>query len=237
MLPLLASLRVADGGPALERFSRAIPLPLALLAASGLWLAFVQLGRIDALWTTSYGQVLACKLVAVGVLLGLAAANRYWLMPSFRSRGAAAARPLAMSIAAELVVALAILALVALWRFTPPPRALALAAPISIHLHGDKAMAQIEIERADGRAGRGSIMVLDGAFQPVAVKEVALVLANPAAGIERVRRAAAHAQENIWSIDDLRVPLAGRWKVSVEILVNDFEKVTVEDTVTLPRVP
>jgi copper transport protein len=237
LLPLLASLRAAGGGRELERFSRAIPLPLLVLAASGLWLAFVQLGRVDALWTTSYGQVLACKLGAVCILLGLAAGNRYWLVPRFQGKGAASARLLAMSIAAELLVAVVILGLVALWRFTPPPRALALAAPISIHLHGEKAMAQIEIERADGRAGHASIMVLDGAFQPFAVKEVTLVLASPAAGIERIRRAAAHTQENIWSIDDLRIPLAGRWNVSVEILVNDFEKVTVEDAVALPRVP
>ena len=36
---------------------------LALLLLSGLWLAVVQLGGIDALWTTAYGQVLAGKLV------------------------------------------------------------------------------------------------------------------------------------------------------------------------------
>jgi copper transport protein len=144
---------------------------------------------------------------------------------------------LARSIAAELSIALAIFALVALWRFTPPPRALAMTAPISIHLHGEKAMAQIEIERANGQGGRASIMVLDGAFQPFAVKEVTLVLANPAAGIERMRRPAVHTQENIWSVDDLRVPVAGRWNVAVEILINDFEKVTVDDAVALPRVP
>jgi copper transport protein len=79
--------------------------------------------------------------------------------------------------------------------------------------------------------------VLDGAFQPFAVKEVTLVLANPAAGIERMRRSAVHVQESNWSIDDLRIPVAGRWSVSVEILINDFEKVTVEDAVVLPRVP
>src|SRR5262249_20823890 len=136
LLPLWAAVRGSAGNGELERFSRAIPLPLVLFAASGLWLAFVQLGRIDALWTTRYGQVLACKLGAVGVLLGLAAGNRYWLVSRWQCKSAAAARLLARSIAAEFVVALMILGLVALWRFTPPPRSLALSAPISIHLHG-----------------------------------------------------------------------------------------------------
>jgi copper transport protein len=238
LLPLLASLRASPkDSAALGRFSRAIPLPLVLLIATGFWLAVMQLGRLDALWSTGYGQVLACKLVAVAALLGLGGANRYWLVPRLQARGAAAARPLATSISFELAIAVAILALVALWRFTPPPRALASDAPISFHIHGDKAMAEIAIEREGGQGARANVLVLDGAFQPLTAKEVTLVLANAAAGIEPLRRSAAHAGASNWRIDDLSVPVAGRWNVRVEILVSDFDKVSVEDTVTLPRVP
>ena len=236
LLPLYASIRAHPrGGRELARFSRAVPLPLAVVLLSGGWLAVVQLERIDALWTTSYGQVLACKLVLVGLLLGLAAANRFWLVPRLADPGAAAGRRFAASLALELALALAILGLVALWRFTPPPRALADAAPISIHIHGEKAMAEIEI----GRTGRGGarIAVLDGAFRPLAVKELALVLANPGAGVEPMRRSATSAGENNWRIGQLQIPVAGRWEVQVEMLISDFEKLTIEDTVTLPRVP
>ena len=227
----------ADSADAqLARFSRAIPLVIVLLVVSGLWLAFVQLDRIAALWTTSYGQLLACKLACVTMLLALAAANRYRLVPKFETGGAAAARPLATAIALEFAIALLILSLVALWRFTPPPRALAVAAPISLHLHGDKAMAEIEIKR-DGEAAGASLMLLDGAFQPLAAKEVTLVLANPAAGIEPMRRIARRAGETNWRIDDLRIPVAGRWTLGVEILISDFDKATVEDTVALPSLP
>src|SRR6516162_3641895 len=230
------SIDARSAGAQLERFSRAIPLVIVLLVASGLWLAFVQLDRIAALWTTSYGQLLACKLAGVAVLLALAAANRYRLVPKFETGGAAAARPLATAIAFELAIALLILSLVALWRFTPPPRALAVAAPISLHLHGEKAMAEIEIER-DGEAAGARLLLLDGAFRPLAAKEVTLVLANPAAGIEPMRRIARRAGETNWRIDDLRIPVAGRWTLGVEILISDFDKVTVEDTVALPSLP
>ncbi len=243
LLPLFAHVR---GAPL-----RASPLHVSPASSrcrshcwwrAGSWLAVVQLERVDALWSTSYGQVLACKLAAVAVLLGLAAANRYWWVPKFEAArlengGAAGARPLALSIACELIVALAILGLVALWRFTPPPRALAMAAPISIHVHGDKAMAQIEIERTSGQGGRANVLVLDGEYRPLAVKEVTLVLANPAAGIEPMRRAATPAGEGTWRIDDLRIPVAGRWNLRVEFLISDFDKLTIEDTVTLPRLP
>jgi copper transport protein len=255
LLPIALAVRDAgiraspSGAAVLKRFSHAIVPVVVLLALTGLWLAFVQLDRFDALWTTGYGQVLACKLVAVIGLLTLAAANRYRLVPQFESSGGVAARPLAMSIAFELVIALTILGLVALWRFTPPPRALAADAPISIHIHGEKAMAQIEIERAKQQSPQASVLVLDGAFQPLAAKEVTLVLANPAAGIEPIRinatrtdasggaTTAAGAVTSTWRIDDLRVPVAGRWNLRVEILISDFEKRIIEDTVTLPRVP
>ena len=220
----------------LARFSRAIPIPLALIAVTGLWLAYVQLGRVDALWTTDYGLVLCGKLIAVAVLLGLAAANRYRLVPRYAAQGAKAAKPLRVSIGFEFVLVLAILGLVALWRFTPPPRSLAAVTTVSVHIHGDKAMAQIEIEREGPRAS-AAITVLDGAFKPLAAKEVTLVLANPAAGIEPIRRAAANGTDGTWRVDDLRIPVAGRWNLRVEILIGDFDKAMLDDTVVLPRLP
>ena len=251
LLPLALGVRDAgkraapSGVGEVRRFSNAIVPVVVLLVLTGLWLAFVQLDRIDALWTTSYGQVLACKLAAVIALFALAAANRYWLVPKFESSGGAAARRFAISIAFELIIALMILGLVALWRFTPPPRALAADAPVSVHIHGEKAMAQIEIERAKPQSPQASVLVLDGAFQPLAAKEVTLVLANPAAGIEPIRMNAtradssggAEANTSSWRIGDLRIPVAGRWNLRVEILISDFEKRIIEDTITLPRVP
>jgi copper transport protein len=168
----------------------------------------------------------------------LAAANRYRFVPRFHAEGATAARPLRVSIGTELAIAVAILALVALWRFTPPPRSLAAADTIAIHLHGAKAMAQIGIGRDDAGRGTAHALVLDGAFQPLAVKEVTLVLANPAAGLEPMRRAGVPSGvDDNWRFDDVRIPVAGRWNVTVEILIDDFEKVTVSDVVMLPRLP
>jgi hypothetical protein len=35
----------------------------------------------------------------------------------------------------------------------------------------------------------------------------------------------------------VRVPLAGRWSLRIEILISDFEKLVLEDMVTLPQLP
>jgi copper transport protein len=238
LLPLAAIVRAGGRGDAeLARFSRLIPIPLAVLIVTGSYLAWLQLDRPDALWTTRYGMVLSGKLAAVLGLLGLAAANRFVLVPHLKARRPGAARPLAASIATESVLALAILGMVALWRFTPPPRALIGAEPTSIHFHGGKAMAQIEVEPVRARGADMSIDVLDPTFHPLAVKAVTIFLSNPQAGIEPLRREAERAGEAGWRIDDLRIPVAGRWMLRVDVLIDDFEKETLEDDVLLPRAP
>ncbi len=238
LLPLGAIVHAGGRGDIeLARFSRLIPVPLAVLVATGGYLAWLQLDRPDALWTTRYGMVLAGKLVAVLGLLGLAAANRFVLVPHLKARLPGAARPLVASIAAESVLALAILGMVALWRFTPPPRALIGAEQTSIHFHGGKAMAQIEVEPVRARGADMSIDVLDPMFHPMAVAGVTIFLSNPKAGIEPLRRDAERAGDAGWRIDDLRIPIGGRWTLRVDVLINDFEKETLEDDVLLPRAP
>jgi copper transport protein len=91
--------------------------------------------------------------------------------------------------------------------------------------------------RKPAGGARVDLLVLDAELRPLAVKAVTLVLSNPAAGIEPLRRDAISAGDSAWRIDDLRIPLAGRWRLRVEILISDFEKVVVEDQVELPRLP
>jgi copper transport protein len=205
-----------------------------VLVASGLLLAIVQVRQFDALWTTNYGVVLSGKLVAVCALLALAAMNR-WLTPRVTAGDAGSTRRLVRSIHAELAIMAVILGLVASWRFTPPPRSLLAAAaePIHVHIHAEKAMADLKIgpDGADGR--QMTISLLNGQFGPLPAKEVVLVFSKPDAGIEPLRLAATRVEEAIWHIDGVRLPVSGRWHVRVEILVSDFEKTTVEDEVEL----
>jgi len=181
--------------------------------------------------------VLSAKLVLVTVLLMLGAANRYRLVPRFEAQGATASRPLAASIAVELGIAVVILGVVALWRFTPPPRALAASEPIAFHIHDPKAMINAALEPRRGEGAALDILVMDQELHPLTVKEVTLVLSFPAAGIEPIRRSATDAGAAHWKIANLRIPIAGRWDVRVDILVDDFDKVALEDKIDLPRAP
>jgi copper transport protein len=98
-------------------------------------------------------------------------------------------------------------------------------------------MTQIEVEPVRARGAAMSIDVLDPMVHPMAVEGVTIFLSNPQAGIEPLRRDADREGEAGWRIEDLRIPIAGRWTLRVDVLINDFEKETLEDDVLLPRAP
>lgn len=77
--------------------------------------------------------------------------------------------------------------------------------------------------------------VLDGQFGPLPAKEVTLLFAKPEAGIEPLRMPATQAEGASWRIDHVQLPALGNWHVRVEILVSDFEKITLEDKIGFSR--
>jgi copper transport protein len=229
--------RDAAAGPALRRFSGAIPYVLAVLLAAGIVLAVVQVGHFGALVSTAYGRVLLAKLVLVALLLAVAAFNRWRLTKPALAGDARAERRFVRSVVGEIVLVTAILCTVALWRFTPPPRALADAAPappVSVHIHAARAMASLTV--SPGRSGPVSVsaFIVGGDLEPLDAKGVTLSFSMPSAGIEPIRREARKLDAGQWRVDGLGLPVAGHWDVSVDILISDFESVTLKSEITLP---
>jgi copper transport protein len=215
------------------RFSRWIPLAIAALLASGILLAIVQLSRIDALWTTDYGLVLSAKIVLVGMLLALALWNRLRLTPHIASGEERPRRLLRRSIAAELVLVVVILGIVGLWRFTPPPRALASANDdFFTHLHTEKAMANVTI--SPGHAGPIviTIQLETSDERPLAAAAVSVTLSNPDVGIEPAVAQARRMDDGRWRAT-MAAPVAGRWTLALGILISDFDKISIEAPIVI----
>jgi copper transport protein len=47
--------------------------------------------------------------------------------------------------------------------------------------------------------------------------------------LSALRLVATRVNTTSWRIDGVRAPLSGRWHVRVDILISDFEKITIED--------
>jgi copper transport protein len=221
--------------PVLHRFSKiAVPV-VGVVALTGLLLAVIQLESFQALTSTNYGWILCVKLALVAVLLALAALNRFRLTPALQS-GSQNTRPLVRSIGLECAVVVGILALVAGWRFTPPPRSLSSAVrpPLALHIHSDRAMFQVLISRSRAGTDDFVLQIMAGDASPLQAKEVSLFLSLPEKGIEPMERKAERGADGIWTIRDVPIPFAGLWRVRVDALVTDFEKVTLEEELDVP---
>lgn len=240
LVPLVRLLGPGREGTArlapLAWFSRWIAPAVAVLLASGAGLALLQLDRPADLWRTPYGIVLSVKLALVCGLLAIAAFNRWRCTGSALAGEATARGRLRRSIVLETFVAAILLGVVSLWRFTPPPRSLdaALAtapapghghAAVSFMLSSDRAHAAVT---HSGEAWL--IRLTDPAGRPLAVQGLTLALSNPQAGIEPLRRAASRLDDGRWRVETGPLPSSGggHWRLGLEILVDDFDQVTLE---------
>lgn len=225
LIPLGLALR--DGGAqaltALARFSAIIPWVVAALVASGIVLAVIQVGTPAALWETAYGRVLLVKLAFLAVLFVLAGANRWRLTHPTAMGDERARRHLVRSVAIEVLLVVLVLGTVAVWRFTPPPRALAIAAaePATAHAMSARTMADLSV--TPGHAGPvvASVILMTIDYGPVDAKEVTFVFSNPAAGIEPIRRPASKPGDGTWRAE-ATLPVPGRWTVRIDVLIDDF---------------
>lgn len=234
LLPIAGLLRSDSQGAvmALQRFSLVIPVFVGALLASGLVLTFIQVETVGALWRTAYGNVLLVKLGLVATLLALAAVNR-WRLTAQVADNRPARRKLVRMIGAEIIIATAIFAVIALWRFTPPPRVLAAAAEasISIEMHATRAIAKATLDSARVGAPALSVQLMTADFAPLEAKEVKARLSNRAAGIEDIERPMRRQADGTWRVDALPLPAAGRWKLELDVLVSDFEQITLEQEI------
>jgi copper transport protein len=235
-LPILAaSLRTEPAERAqrcVVRFSAHAVPAVALILALGLALAVVQVEHLAMLWQTTYGTVLAGKTGAVVLLLAVAATNKWWLTPLIGSDPRARAG-LRRTICLEYALFAVVLALTAALTRIEPPRA-AIARDTQAAARGaaafvasvSEAGAKVTLSVNPARAGHNAlaISVADESGRAMTPREVAVEMALPAAGIEPVRRTAVPDAAGRFVHHGNELALAGRWRIDVHVLVDDFTK-------------
>lgn len=258
LIPLirLLSSSAATLPRALSRFSRWIMPVVGLIVVSGITMACLQLSTPSDLWLTPYGRILAVKLVLLCVLFLMAAVNRYRYTQAAVSGQTSAQRGLRSMIFGELALVVCILAVVSLWRFTPPPRSLhahptvgahasasvsgghdmasmaALSSMVVTHLSNQRVRATLIYQPGEDLAPGQMAITLSGPDdQPVQAQAVTVTFSNPDQGIEPLRREALHDDEDIWRVAALPLPNTGGWQARLIILIDDFDQITLDGPV------
>jgi putative copper resistance protein D len=105
-----------------RRFSAASLTAVALLTGTGLFDSYCLLGSVGALFTTPYGRTLLVKLVLFTAMVGLGAVNLLLLKPRLADDDGTLAGRLRLSVTAEVVLGVGVVAVVGLLGLLEPGR-------------------------------------------------------------------------------------------------------------------
>jgi putative copper resistance protein D len=125
LLPLLRSTRESalEAGALARRFGTFAVAAVSLLVAAGLSMLWMLSHGRPEFWPSSYGIMIAAKLLLVALLLGAAAANKLWLTPRLMSGEVRAIVIFRRSLQFELLAVFFILIVTASFTsLTGPPR-------------------------------------------------------------------------------------------------------------------
>lgn len=237
LLPLLilVATRQENAGRTALRLSSLLLPTVVVLALTGLTLTYLQEVTVGSLIGTDYGRLLVGKLLFVLCMLAIGALNRRILVPRAATGGESPLQRLGRVLVVDVCLLLAVITVVAGWRFTPPPRSIAAAEAAlrhrqMLHIHTAKGMAMIQL------ADQGGLDIrLSGANgRPLVAQDVRVSLANPTAGVEPLQRQATRIGDGHWRVDGLTFPVGGAWIVRLNVLISDFESLPLEGTLTVP---
>ncbi|MFS2012075.1 copper resistance protein CopC [Azospirillum sp. CT11-132] len=243
--PLTMVLRLeppAEAARLVRRFSRLAVGAVALLLGAGTVLSVIQLRSVEAILSTGYGWLWAGKMLAVLLLLGLAAWNRLSLTPALDRRGGQGGQSLRRSITLEMAAAGTALLLTAAFALTPPPRALSAGGekpPAGFSAITVKGGVVALIDIVPAKPGRNGVRLhlQDEDGKPVSAREVTLDWELPDAGVAPLRHPLTSLGPGFFGIDDMTLPLAGRWSVRLDVLIDDFDKRIFRTEVAVGEAP
>lgn len=184
-------------------------------------LAAVQVGHPAALVATDDGRVLLAKLALIAALLGLAGWNR------FRLTGREDRAALRRCIAAEVALSLLVIATLALWRFTPPPRGLLPPSEAVVTLAPGDLRARLVVSPARVGPVTARVEDLRLAGEALAPRSMVPQFAKPAYGLGPFAREVGAGPAGFL------LPLNGIWVVRLRVTIGDFRAEELRDLVEI----
>lgn len=245
---LAGALRGPDARSITERFSPIAFGAVVVVSLTGVGQSIRQVTTLEAL-ETSYGRLLAVKVVLVLALIGVASLTRSALQGrlTFADPDVVPAGPGAMAtgetddvgvlrklVGTEVLVALIVVAVTALLVDANPGYAVdAVAGPFDETLVVDDVF--LNVVATPGAVGPTDIhLYVDdpaGGLEPPI--EATGTLALPGRDIEGIEVPFTTAGPSHWSAYDVQIPIAGEWVLTVEVLLTDVDQVTTAFTIPI----
>ncbi|GAA1012229.1 hypothetical protein Aple_008250 [Acrocarpospora pleiomorpha] len=238
--------RVAEVASAVGRFSGAALWLVAGLGASAVLLWWRIADSVDGLWTTGYGRLVLVKLVLVLAVIGVAAWNRYRLVPSVlsgprRQDTLGALRRTVGIEAAGLAVVVAVTGVLV----SQTPREEVAAAPAATAPSPSAGPKTLTAAVGDGKATmvispgkRGvnalQLSLVDGKGVPLVPHETPeLSVRLPAYELGPFKKPLSTTGKGTYEAT-VDFPLDGTWTVTLVVRLSEFESPVVSQKVVIP---
>lgn len=227
----------AEAAVVLGRFSTLAGGVVVLLGVTGTILAVVIVGSVTALVGSSYGLLLLAKLGIVVVIGGLAAWNRFGLVPRLARGGASGSawHRLALAIRLEAAGVVVVVGLTSALTLQNPRDTGATAGPVPSGVPaavGSPVLADLGTGHLTGRFSPGtseaSILTFDltdagGApIVPLALPQVSLAEPNLSLGPLAAKVEPGETPGSYRAV--VVLPAAGQWKITAAVRVNELEQ-------------
>ena len=238
--------RLAEVASAVGRFSTAALWLVAGLGAGAVLLWWRIADSVDSLWTTGYGRLVLVKLVLVLAVVGVAAWNRYRLVPSVLSgaRQEATLGALRRTVGIEAAGLAMVVAVTGVLVSQTPREELAAApaAPAPSSSAGPKTLTaavgdgKVTMVISPGRRGVNALQLslVDSKGVPlVPHKTPELSVRLPAYELGPFKKPLSTTGKGTYEAT-VDFPLDGTWTVTLVVRLSEFESPVVSQKVVIP---
>lgn len=227
----------ASASTMVKRFSSIAVWALAVVALTGLTMAWLTVPSWRSLFDTTYGRLVLAKIGIVLVLAAVAAVNRYRLKPRLQtSRGSQALSRLRITTTVECAALILLLGVAALLVEQDPAQGpgahVGSQGPVQFAL-GDFT-ATLELEPGAKGANQVGLLIRDETGSPITLTE------PPALSLSQSESASGPLRYQLVEggsgyTGEVTIPSAGIWQFIISARVNTFEQATATlrlDTIT-----
>jgi copper transport protein len=213
------------------RFSTLALVAVALLLATGMLQAILELEAWSDLLKTGYGRAILVKAVLLGVLIGLGAINRQRLRPRLSANARDGEAPgatgllLRRLIRAELVLIGGVLAATAVLAALAPPVS-SQAGPYSTSAELGDARLEVSVDPATAGSNEIHLYLFDveSGVQWDEAKEVAVTATQAEAEIGPLEQDVRRAGPGHYVVRDAALGVEGEWRLAIAARVSAFEE-------------
>lgn len=219
----------------LERFSSLAAWSVAAIGASGAVLTFSLVGTPRAAVTTAYGWTLLAKTGTAGIVLGIAAYNRWSLVPAIRRDPHQHLSRLARTVHYEMVGITIALGLTAALVDLPPA---SITADRPVVASADLEDLALTVAINPGRAGTNVVHIYfetETGFPALVTGETTVDFNLPSQNLGPITRTPAFAGAGVFEHVGPELAIAGEWEITVRRRLSPFEETSVTVPVTIRR--